>query len=159
MKNYDIENQLRSTASRSKRALMDEAADCIQRLDARNGMMEKKNKWLRRRLEISEEKNKCLRLRLEKLSKQVPQFIPVTERLPENAKHPDALCPEYLVSTKYGITEGWYNPNVGGWFIIMKYLIGGYIDFERGDIVSVERVKDGIVTHWMPLPEAIGMKK
>lgn len=52
-----------------------------------------------------------------------------------------------------------YNQNARGWVIIMKYLIGGYIDFERGDIVRVERVKDGIVTHWMPFPEALGREK
>ena len=55
MTNYELANALRSTESRSKRALLDEAADCIQRLDARNGIMEEENKWLRRRLEISEE--------------------------------------------------------------------------------------------------------
>lgn len=32
MKNYELANALRSTESRSKRALLDEAADCIQRL-------------------------------------------------------------------------------------------------------------------------------
>lgn len=32
MTNYEIANALRSTESRSKRALLDEAADCIQRL-------------------------------------------------------------------------------------------------------------------------------
>ena len=51
MTNYELANALRSTDSRSKRALLDEAADCIQRLDARNGMLEEENKWLRRRLE------------------------------------------------------------------------------------------------------------
>ena len=55
MTNYELANALRSTDSRSKRALLDEAADCIQRLDARNGMQEEENKWLRRRLEIAEE--------------------------------------------------------------------------------------------------------
>lgn len=55
MTNYELANALRSTESRSKRALLDEAADCIQRLDARNGMLEEENKWLRRRLEIAEE--------------------------------------------------------------------------------------------------------
>ena len=54
MTNYELANALRSTESRSKRALLDEASDCIQRLDARNGMLEEENKWLRRRLEISE---------------------------------------------------------------------------------------------------------
>ena len=55
MTNCEIANALRSTESRSKRALLDEAADCIQRLDARKGMVEEENKWLRSRLEIAEE--------------------------------------------------------------------------------------------------------
>ncbi len=86
-------------------------------------------------------------------------WVPVTERLPENAKHPGALCPVYLVATKYGITEGWYNHEARGWFIVVKRLTGLYdgecdIDFKRGAVLRVEYAKDGIVTHWMPLPEA-----
>lgn len=86
------------------------------------------------------------------------EWISVEERLPENAKDPGALCPVYLVATKYGITEGWYNPDVKGWFIIVRRLTGRYdserdINFERGDVVSVGYAKDGIVTHWMPLPK------
>lgn len=85
-------------------------------------------------------------------------WVPVTERLPENAKHPGALCPVYLVATKYGVTEGWYNPDVRGWFIIVKRLTGLCdgecdINFEKGDVVRVEYAKNGIVTHWMPMPE------
>ena len=86
------------------------------------------------------------------------EWISVEERLPENAKDPGALCPRYLVATKYGITEGWYNPDAKGWFIIVIRLIGLYdserdINFESGDVVSVGYAKDGIVTHWMPLPK------
>ncbi len=39
-------------------------------------------------------------------------WIPVDERLPENAKHKGALCPRYQLMTKYGVTEGWYNPDL-----------------------------------------------
>ena len=83
-----------------------------------------------------------------------PAWIPVTERLPENATHPGAFCPSYLVATKCGITEGWYNPDAGGWFIIARYLTDDYIDFEKGDILRVKLAKGDIVTHWMPLPPA-----
>ena len=55
MRSFELANALRSTESRSKRALLDEAADCIQCMDVRIGMLEEGNKWLRRRLEISEE--------------------------------------------------------------------------------------------------------
>lgn len=93
------------------------------------------------------------------LTEEPEEWVPVRERLPENAGRPGALCPVYLVATKYGVTEGWYNPDARGWFIIMKRLTGLYdgecdINFERGDVVRVEYVKDGLVTHWMPLPPA-----
>lgn len=55
MTNYELANALRSMESRSKRALLDEAADCIQRLDFYYKMQVEENKCLRRRLEISEE--------------------------------------------------------------------------------------------------------
>lgn len=86
MTNYELANALRSTESRSKRALLDEAADCIQRLDARNGMLEEENKWLRRRLEIAEE---FVRTQVE------PPTLPV--RLDEGA---------YLPERAYGTDGG-----------------------------------------------------
>lgn len=110
------------------------------------------------RIVAAEEYALGLKKEIEKLRGQVPRWIPVTERLPENAKHPGALCPVYLVATKYGITEGWYNPDARGWFIIVKRLTGLYdgecdINFKSGDVVRVEYAKNGIVTHWMPMPE------
>ena len=38
-------------------------------------------------------------------------WIPVEERLPENAKHKGAFCPRYQVSTKFGVTEGEHRRN------------------------------------------------
>lgn len=55
MKNYELANALRSTKSRSKRALLDEAAERIEQLAGRKIKLEEENKWLRRRLEIAEE--------------------------------------------------------------------------------------------------------
>lgn len=79
---YELTNALQSMKSRSKRALLDEAADCIQRLDARNGMLEEENKWLRSRLEIAEEfvrqqaRPEVLRVRLDEgaYGTEVKQF-------------------------------------------------------------------------------------
>lgn len=51
----ELANALRSTESRSKRALLDEAAERIEQLAGRKIKLEEENKWLRRRLEISEE--------------------------------------------------------------------------------------------------------
>lgn len=55
MTNYELANALRSTDSRSKRALLDEAAERIEQLAGRKINLEEENKWLRRRLEIAEE--------------------------------------------------------------------------------------------------------
>ena len=38
--------------------------------------------------------------------------IPVDRELQPNAKHKGALCPRYQVMTKYGVTEGWNNPDL-----------------------------------------------
>ena len=55
MTNYELANALRSTDSRSKRALLYEAAERIEQLAGRKIKLEEENKWLRRRLEIAEE--------------------------------------------------------------------------------------------------------
>lgn len=90
-------------------------------------------------------------------------WIPVGERLPENAKHKGVLCPRYQLSTKYGVTEGWYNPDLESWFVLCWFLTEEYskenIDFERGScpqIVQCENKvndKNNIVLAWRPLPE------
>lgn len=85
---------------------------------------------------------------------KVGEWIPVEERLPENAKHRGAFCPKYQVKTKYGITEGWYNPDVESWYCLFWFLLGRYdetdIDLEKGDKPKVIRVPDGtgIVIAW-----------
>lgn len=80
------------------------------------------------------------------------EWIPVSERLPENANHLGAFCPRYRISSaKYGVTEGWYNPDMGTWYGLIWQLTPGNIDMERGDIPAVIRMID--VTAWMELPE------
>lgn len=92
----------------------------------------------------------------------VPQFgewVNTKDRLPENVKHKGANCETVLVKTKWGITEGWYNPDIPCWFIIAIFMyyndseVPNLIDFERGDIPKLVHVPDTDVTHWMPLPE------
>lgn len=81
-------------------------------------------------------------------------WISVEERLPENAKHKGAFCPKYQVSTKYGVTEGWYNPDVESWYVLFWFMTKRYleheIDFKRGDVPAVVRVplKNNIVFAW-----------
>lgn len=85
------------------------------------------------------------------------EWIPCSERLPENAKHKGAFCPKYQVMTKYGVTEGWYNPDYESWYILVWFLTAPFkehnIDMERGDIPKRLRVPAGIVIAWRPLPE------
>lgn len=93
-------------------------------------------------------------LEIIKRQPKVGEWIPCSERLPENAKHRGAFCPKYHVKTKYGITEGWYNPDVESWYCLFWFLLGRYdeadIDFEKGDKPKVIRVPDGtgIVIAW-----------
>lgn len=85
---------------------------------------------------------------------KVGEWIPCSKRLPENAKHKGAFCPKLWVKTKYGITEGWYNPDVESWYCLFWFLVGRYdetdIDLEKGDKPKVIRVPDGtgIVIAW-----------
>lgn len=90
-------------------------------------------------------------------------WVPVEKELPPNAKHKGALCPRYQLMTKYGVTEGWYNPDYESWFILCWFMGNDYleseIDFERGTCAKVVRCKNavndkhGIVIAWRPLPE------
>ena len=83
------------------------------------------------------------------------EWISVKDRLPENAKHPGAFCPRYLVYTDYGITEGWYNPDKGCWYGIITFMTGVHevwnIDLDKGDVPKT--VKNIPVKYWMQLPE------
>jgi hypothetical protein len=85
------------------------------------------------------------------------RWIPVTERLPENAYHKGALCDRCFITTKYGVTEGWYNPDVGKWYALFWFKYGYYdeqdIHFTDGDKPKVVLLTDGIVIAWRPFPE------
>ena len=82
-------------------------------------------------------------------------WIPVEHELPPNAKHKGAFCPKYHVMTKYGITEGWYNPDSGGWYVLLWFMTERFleseIDFDRGDIPKVLFFKKkDFVLAWKP---------
>ena len=90
-------------------------------------------------------------------------WVPVDQELPPNAKHKGALCPRYQVMTKYGVTEGWYNPDLESWYVLCWFIGVDYleteIDFEKGTYPKVVRCenlvndKHSIVLAWQPLPE------
>lgn len=91
---------------------------------------------------------------------QDPRWIPVNERLPENAKHKGAFCPKYYVMTEYGVTEGWYNPDVKCWYALLWFMDGRFeewnINIDKGDIPKL--VKNVPVIAWMPLPKPYGLE-
>lgn len=90
-------------------------------------------------------------------------WIPVERELPQNAKYKGALCPMYQLDTKYGVTEGWYNPDLESWYVLCWFIGVDYleteIDFEKGTYPKVVRCenlvndKHSIVLAWRPLPE------
>ena len=71
---------------------------------------------------------------IEKLRAQLPRWIPVEERLPEDRS--DVLVVTYW-HEKWGVYMGWCAPERAAWSVHVG--IG-----DRNDVA---------VTHWMPLPE------
>ena len=90
---------------------------------------------------------------LELLKEQ--EWIPISERLPENADHPGAFCPKVRVLTVWGESYGWYNPDRKAWYFLVWYSDYSmlHIDFERGDVPGVSYTpKDTkMITHWKPI--------
>lgn len=86
---------------------------------------------------------------------EMPGWISVDEKMPDNAKHKGAFCPRYRVLTKWGETVGWYNPDKGWWYFLLWYTDGVGVDFEHGDDPKLAHEKNGakVVTHWMPMQE------
>ena len=86
-------------------------------------------------------------------------WIPVERELPPNAKQKGVLCPRCQIMTKYGITEGWYNPDYESWFCLFWFMdnkfTNAYIDFEHGDVPKMVQIEKGIdlVQAWRHLPE------
>lgn len=81
-------------------------------------------------------------------------WIPVEERMPDNAKHKSAFCPKYKILTEYGETIGWYNPDRGGWHVLFWFMTDrlskSEIDFDRGDIPKVLLAEKDFVLAWKP---------
>ena len=84
---------------------------------------------------------------------QEHRWIPVSERLPENAHYPEIVCPTCRVMTPWGESQGWYNPCDDGWWVLLwfKYDDEKVPNFEEGSspIVQFETEKGTMVTHWM----------
>ena len=78
----------------------------------------------------------ALQQEIEKLRAQLPRWIPVTERLPEDRS--DVLVVAYW-HERWGVYMGWCAPERAAWSVHIG--IG-----DRSDIA---------VTHWMPLPQPL----
>ena len=76
----------------------------------------------------------ALQQEIEKLRAQLPRWIPVTERLPEDRS--DVLVVAYW-HERWGVYMGWCAPKRSEWSVHIG--IG-----DRNDVA---------VTYWMPLPE------
>ena len=76
----------------------------------------------------------ALQQEIEKLRGQLPRWIPVEERLPEDRS--DVLVVTYW-HERWGVYMGWCAPERAAWSVHVG--IG-----DRNDVA---------VTHWMPLPE------
>ena len=82
----------------------------------------------------------------------------VEEELPPNAKHPGAFCPKVRVLTRWGVTDGWFNPDMGRnglWCVLLWFFMGTFeevdIDFERGDKPRMVWLSQNDVIAWMPI--------
>lgn len=82
----------------------------------------------------------------------------VEDELPPNAKHPGAFCPKVRVMTRWGVTDGWFNPDMGRnglWCVLLWFFMGTWkeddIDFERGDRPKMVWLSQDDVIAWMPI--------
>lgn len=82
----------------------------------------------------------------------------VEDELPPNAKHPGAFCPKVRVLTRWGVTDGWFNPDMGRnglWCVLLWFFMGTWkeddIDFEQGDKPKMVWLSQDDVIAWMPI--------
>lgn len=86
---------------------------------------------------------------------KIDGWIPVEELPPEDDRE---YCTRYQIMTKYGVTEGWYQPDGNVWYVLLwRHLCeNGEIDFEKGDIPTLElidpEIRTDIISAWCPLP-------
>lgn len=136
--------------------------DCIARIDQEVDVMKKENRFEFAFSSVDSFVCPCGRHYVNTADKG--RWIPVDKELPPNARDEKALCTRYLISTKYGVTEGWYNPILGSWYILLWFMTKRYldseIDLERGGCPNVVQVRNEanekykIVLAWRSIPES-----
>lgn len=124
-------------------------------------LVERMAELLKEREEFGEELNNAVELvrkkdeKVKELLKE-QEWIPISERLPENAEHPGAFCPKVRVLTVWGESYGWYNPDVKAWYFLEWYTdcSRNHLDFERGDYPGICYTpwNTNLITHWKPIP-------
>ena len=145
----------------------------MQELEKILGDIESRMKYLEKIIEKHEDGNEKMAIwfridEIKRVKKTIRKhmndgWIPVERELPPNAKYKGALCPRYQLDTKYGVTEGWYNPALESWFVLVWFMteryLNGEIDFENGAHPKIVRCeneaneKHRIVLAWRPFPE------
>lgn len=111
-------------------------------------------------LELGDESTKQLLHWLEdyKRLQSVSSWIPCNERMPENAGKPGAFCAKHLIMKKFGITEGWFNPDFDCWFALVWFYTSRFLDeeisMERADVPKVCRLPKSYVSHWRDFPDS-----
>ena len=98
----------------------------------------------------------------ERLPEAASERIPVPEKWPDDAQYQGGFHPIYPVTTKYGVTEGWYDPDCSSWYFLCWLITAkpngtniediDFIGTKIPEIVKVPHEK-GIVLAWMPTPE------
>ena len=141
--------------------------DCIARIDQEVDVMKKENRFEFDFSGVESFDCPCGRHYVNTTEKE--RWIPVDKELPPNAKDRKALCIRCLVSTKYGVTEGWYNPFLESWYVLLWFMTKRYlnseIDLERWDCPNVVQVRNevnekyNIVLAWRPLPKLYSLER
>ena len=89
---------------------------------------------------------------------RMPTWVDCNERMPENAGKPGAFCAKHLIMTKFGITEGWFNPDFDCWFALVWFYTSRFLEeeisMERADVPKVCRLPKSYVTHWRRFPDS-----
>ena len=127
MNSAEIINALRATKSRSKRALLDAAADLIENQQHQIDAQMYVNEGVRHHCEMLCTENRTINLQY--------RWIPVSERLPKDRSN--VLVVAYW-HERWGVYMGWCAPERAEWYVHVG--IG-----DRDDVA---------VTYWMPLPAA-----
>ena len=96
---------------------------------------------------------------VDRLADWLPVWVDCDEEMPKNADKPGAFCEKYLIMTKFGVTEGWFNPDFDCWFALVWFYTSRFLEEEismkRADVPKVCQLPKSYVTHWMPLPDPL----